>query len=221
MLDLATRGVRSLVTAAPQETAERFKFRFTEITRERRLGIRTAEDDPENGSPTEYQPYVAAPYSCIDAGLAAAGVKPGDGFLDYGCGKGRVVCVAATHPFSRVFGIEMRPELVDLAEQNLGRLRGRKSGHAEIVTGDATAYAVPDDVTVIVMFNPFTRNVMRQTLDRVRESLDRKPRGLRVVYMNPREDEDLLAERDWLERVRELPHGRWTNMRFGLYVAVS
>lgn len=220
MLQIAARGVVSLVSAPPRQTAERLRFRFAEIARERKLGIRTAVEDPENGSPTEYQPYVPAPYLCLDAAFAAAGIEPGrDSFLDYGCGKGRVVCVAATLPFARVIGIELRLELIDLAAANLARLRGRRCGAAELVTGDAVAYEVPDDVSVICMFNPFTRNVLRSALERVRESLSRRPRPLRIAYMNPTEDEDLLAGCGWLERRAELPPGRWTNMRFGLYTA--
>lgn len=222
MLNLAARGVRSLVTSSPQETADRFRFRLYEMARERQLGISTADEDPENGSPTEHQPYVPAPYTCLDAAFEAAGIEPQrDSFLDYGCGKGRVVCVAATRPFARVFGIELRPELSAIAAKNLAKLRGRHCGPVEVVTGDAVTYRVPDDVTVICMFNPFTRNVLRSALERVRESLVRQPRRLRIAYMNPREDENLLAECEWLEPTCELPPDRWDNMRFGMYCGRS
>lgn len=218
MLDLAVRGVRSLMTSSPQETADRFRFRLYEMARERKLGISTAEEDPENGSPTEYQPYVPAPFTCLDAAFEAVGIdRWRDSFLDYGCGKGRVVCVAATRGFARVFGVEMRPELSALATRNLAKLRGRQCGSVEVVTGDAVAYRVPDDVTVIFMFNPFTGGVLRSALERVRESLVRRPRSLRIAYMNPREDEDLLAGCEWLERTCDLPVDRWENMRFGVY----
>ncbi len=218
MLQLAARGVRSLVSASPQETAERLRFRLTEIGRERKLGIQTADEDPENGSPTEFQPYVPAPYSVLDTAFAAAGVDPGrDVFLDYGCGKGRVICVAATLPFARVLGVELRPELSALGSRNIAHLRGRHSGSVEVITGDAATYRVPDDVTVICMFNPFTRNILRAALSQIRESVERCPRELRLTYMNPREDENLIAECDWLVQTRELPPGRWDNMRFGLY----
>ena len=220
MLKDVARGVHSLVARGPRETADRVRHRLHERVRERRHGLRTAEDDPINGSPTEFQPYVAAPYACLDTAFAATGVEAGkDVFLDYGCGRGRVVAVAATLPFARVIGIELRPELVAAARENLLRVRGRRCGSAEVVEGDAAAYAVPDDVTVIFLFNPFTGGILRSAFDRIRESIDRRPRPVRVVYMNPLEDADPLAEIDWLERVCDLSPGRWHTQRFGLYVS--
>jgi hypothetical protein len=217
VLTAAAENILALVAEFRREASEKFRHRLYEITRERQLGIVTSEDDPENGSPTEYQPYVAAPYACLDTAFAAAGVGSGDVFLDYGCGRGRVVAVAATLPFARVIGIEMRPELSAAAERNVRTVRGRRCGASEVVTGDATAYVVPDDVTVAFLFNPFTRDVLRATCERLRESFVRRPRELRVVYMNPLEDPDLLADCGWLERTRDLSPGRWSNMRFGVY----
>ena len=219
MLKDVARGLHSLVSRGPQETRVRFRHRLHERVRERRLGLRTAEDDPVNGSPTEFQPYVAAPYACLDTAFDAAGVHAGrDVFLDYGCGRGRVVAVAATLPFARVIGVELRPELVAAARGNLGRVRNRRCKAAEIVEGDAAAFVVPDDVTVVTLFNPFTGGILRAACEQVRASLVRRPRAVRVVYMNPLADADALAGLDWLTRVRDLSPGRWHTQRFGLYV---
>ena len=42
------------------------------------------------------------------------------GFVDYGCGKGRVLMEAADAGFKRVVGVEFSPELCDIARVELG-----------------------------------------------------------------------------------------------------
>src|SRR5277367_3679731 len=39
-------------------------------------------------------------------------------FVDYGCGKGRVLLVATHFPFQRIVGVEFAPQLAEIAEQN-------------------------------------------------------------------------------------------------------
>src|SRR5204863_4068199 len=46
-------------------------------------------------------------------------------FVDYGCGKGRVLLLAAQHPFQEVIGVEFAPELHKIAEANLEAARAR------------------------------------------------------------------------------------------------
>ena len=111
-----------------------------------------------------------------------------DALLDMGCGAGRAICVAAQYPFSRVIGIEIDERLCALAERNARRLH-RYAVHPEIVCADAAKYRVPDDITVVFLYNPFSGEVLKTALTRVLESFDRAPRRLRLAYANPREHE--------------------------------
>ena len=45
-------------------------------------------------------------------------------FVDYGCGKGRVLLLAAEAGFIRLIGVEFAPELATVCEANLRRRRG-------------------------------------------------------------------------------------------------
>ena len=124
------------------------------------------------------------------------GLGPEDVLLDLGAGKGRMLLMAARHPVRRVIGVEISPELAAVARANLRaaapRLRCRQ---VEVMTADAACHPVPDDVTVVHMFNPFSGPVFTAAVDRVLESIDRSPRTVRLVYSNPREagHEALLA----------------------------
>ncbi|MFG0242158.1 MAG: methyltransferase domain-containing protein [Phycisphaerales bacterium JB054] len=118
-------------------------------------------------------------------------------FYEVGCGLGRVVCDVARRRVERVVGIELCAELASVAELNASRVRGRLAS-VEIRTGDA-AEAVYDGGTVYFMFNPFGAATMSAVMDRIRESLERDPRQIRIVYMNPLHDE-VLSRQPWLVR---------------------
>jgi predicted RNA methylase len=111
-----------------------------------------------------------------------------EALLDMGCGAGRAACVAAQYPFARVIGIEIDERLCALAQRNACRLR-RYAVRPEIVCADAAKYRVPDDITVVFLYNPFSGEVLKTALTRVLESYDRAPRRLKLAYANPREHE--------------------------------
>jgi SAM-dependent methyltransferase len=120
--------------------------------------------------------------------------RPGDVFLDYGCGKGRVLVMAARRSFSRVIGVEIAPELCEVARRNLESDRSRRRcGPVEVIAADVTEWEVPDDVTVAFMHNPFRGQVFEQAVAALLSSLDRNPRRIRVIYRIPMEEERLLA----------------------------
>src|SRR5262249_36514951 len=130
----------------------------------------------------------AVPYLGIERLMRRLKPSRTDALLDMGCGAGRAICVAAQHPFSRVIGIEIDKGLCAVAERNVRRLR-RYPVRPEIVCADASKYRVPDDITVVFLYNPFSGAVLKAALTQVLESFDRAPRRLRLAYGNPREHE--------------------------------
>jgi SAM-dependent methyltransferase len=128
---------------------------------------------------------------------ALRGVRIGaeDVFVDFGSGMGRVVLhVARRYPARRVVGIELAPDLTSVAQQNLARQRERlRCRDVELVTGDVATFTVPDDMTVAYLYNPFTDDLFRTVLTRIGQSLDRAPRDLTLVYVNPQMAADVVA----------------------------
>jgi SAM-dependent methyltransferase len=122
-------------------------------------------------------------------------VAPDDVFLDVGSGKGRIVYLAARrYPFKQVIGVELSRELNAVARGNIERNRERlRCCNVELVTADARDYELPDHVTIIYFFNPFTGPVFSDLVDKIEASLDRRPRRLRVIYVNPVEAGRLTA----------------------------
>lgn len=129
-------------------------------------------------------------------------VCPADVFLDLGCGKGRMLLVARRYPFARIIGVELSPELTAIARRNLTTCRlAARCRDVDVVTADALAYLIPDDVTVIYLFNPFRDAIFDAVLAQLKESLERRPRSVRLIYRNAIHHEQLLASGFRLVRV--------------------
>jgi predicted RNA methylase len=120
-------------------------------------------------------------------------------FVDLGCGKGRVLAVAAHHGFNRLRGIEFAEELCLEAAKNMHKVESRFPDLKwEVVCKDVIESSICEDDTVFFFFNPFGENVMRQVLHLIMESLRMHPRKVYVMYCNPR-FKDLFFQRGFTE----------------------
>lgn len=130
-------------------------------------------------------------------------VKPDDVFLDLGSGKGRVVLLAARYPFAKVIGVEISEQLTTVARRNLASIRiPLRCKRVELVTADVLEYDIPDEVTVLYLYNPFRGETFDTVIANVIASVDRHPRTVRVIYLNPKEHDRLMSTgRFRLERV--------------------
>jgi SAM-dependent methyltransferase len=165
---------------------------------ERRYGVTTAgafSAEELGFANAEYNRYLPAGLTSLRRILRPKEVGPDDVFIDFGSGMGRVVLQAALgYPFRRVVGVELSTELHDIASGNLERNRARlRAGEATLVNSDVLDYAIPDDLTVAFLYNPFGGEVFRTVVERLIESVDRCPRELRVIYGNPVEEAALAA----------------------------
>jgi hypothetical protein len=165
---------------------------------ERRYNIDTAGivSEQELGLPdprfTRYKPSALLTLRRI---LPPEAVGPDDVFADFGSGKGRVVLQAAMHyPFRTVYGIEFAEQLHRIAQSNIERNRDRlRNTEVRLVHTDARFFDIPDDLTVAFFYDPFVDEVFTTVIRRLLESVDRRPRRMRIVYSNPVMDSALLA----------------------------
>ncbi len=167
-------------------------------TLERRSGIRTeASISPEELgiSPDNQERYKPSQWSVLRRTLPFEDAGADDVFLDFGSGMGRIVYqAAARYPLRRVIGVELSERLHAVAEENIERTRDRlRCRDVHLVCTDATQYAVPDDVTIIYMGNPFSGPIFAAVLDEIVASVRRNPRRLTLLYFNPVEEAQVLA----------------------------
>lgn len=109
-------------------------------------------------------------------------IGPSSRGLDLGSGKGGAVLTMADQPFTRVTGVELSPQLVEIARENARRLGLR---NVNFVQSDAAAYRDLDEYTHVYMYNPFPCAVMQAVLGNFAESFGRRERPLTLVYKNP------------------------------------
>ncbi|HID81418.1 MAG TPA: class I SAM-dependent methyltransferase [Chromatiales bacterium] len=186
-------------------------YQLTRRWREWRLGLRTGELDlgivqPDEGDNNGYEPV---DYLCFDIIMDHIDVIPNESvFLDYGCGKGRAVILAALYPFKKVIGVELSPVMSAVARQHVhGASKNLTAQEVEIVTTDARTFSVPDDVTHIFMFNPFLGEVLKGVLNQIQASLHRKERRLTIMYILPKVEVNHLDSEKWLLKTQTLQTG--------------
>jgi len=180
---------------ALRHLAARANTKLSELLYERRFGVdTTGMVRPDfaadyDGSGADNNAYIAASWRQLQRWLPRRDVGPGDVFLDVGCGKGRVVFQAARlYPFRRVIGLELDPQLAAVARGNVERNAGRlRCKDVEVVETDASTWDVPDDVTVVFLYNPFSGEVFERFVGQLVASVQRRPRTVTIVYSYPRE----------------------------------
>jgi Histone methylation protein DOT1 len=117
---------------------------------------------------------------------------PQDVFVDLGSGKGIVLLIAGRLPFGRVIGVDIDEELDKSAKENIALAADRFiAAEVTSIAASVLEWPVPDDLSVVYMFNPFTGKTFHEAMERLFDSYDRKPRELRIIYGYP-------AEHDWL-----------------------
>lgn len=130
-----------------------------------------------------------------------------DTFLDYGCGKGRVLIVASRYPFQKVIGVELNPNLCNIAKQNI--LRSHKKlvcQNIQIITADAASYLPPADITHFFLYNPFGSDILSQVFDNIYASLVNNPRDITIIYTPPNGNpRTVLDDYSWLHKLGEFP----------------
>jgi SAM-dependent methyltransferase len=150
-------------------------------------------------------------------------------FADVGCGKGRAIVVAAQFPFHSLWGVELSPELCEIARANLA-LRPEWANRSSIIHEDAASVTYPEGPLLIFMFHPFLAPVLRRVLANLETQLRKSPRTTYVLYArNPRYTE-VLEKFPFLQEISETTHSlsaedaavnRWgPREQFTLYSAV-
>lgn len=103
-------------------------------------------------------------------------------FIDVGCGKGRMLTLAARHGFHLIVGIELDSALCAVAQANIAKLRDPRIA---IEQTDARNYAFPPTPLVLYLFNPFGENILQTFLDNLVASLNAHPRPVVLALMYP------------------------------------
>lgn len=174
-------------------------------------GLNVASENKHLG--VEYTPTRVRAFKKL---MERLNLPDGRVFVDFGCGKGRVLCAAAAYPFRRIVGVEFAPELSDICRSNIAAYRKRFGTRAEIwvIEGDAAEYRFAGDEDVIFLFNPFRPAVMAALLANIHESIRMRSRTILLIVSNPDDLAPVLEADRFLSKVDEYAYG---SSRFFIY----
>ena len=133
------------------------------------LRIKTTGRDDSHADQYRY-PYEPTPYSVLERLASEGYISKTDTVLDYGCGKGRVDFFLAYQLRCRCTGIEYDDRIFQAARKN--RESAVSASRVELIHMRAEEYPVPPEVNRFYFFNPFSVEILRKVLGRIRGSWD-------------------------------------------------
>jgi len=168
--------------------------RTTEVVPLREL---VGDDDPRSATGSRYE---ATGVKTVRQLLTLLKPPTGVGFVDYGCGHGRVLLLAADYGFEHVTGVEFVPALAETARANISAYSATAaaSSRFDVQVLDAAHYVPRETDSVFYFFNPFPGDVFDAVLDRIQDSHRLRPRRMWLLYHNP-VWKDVLDRRDAFE----------------------
>jgi hypothetical protein len=113
-------------------------------------------------------------------------------FVDIGAGKGRAMLLASQLPFHQVIGIELNPDMADIAQTNLdiwqashaADTTASKISPTRLLQQDALEYDLPRTPTLAFLFHPFEAPVLKSLLRRIETQFSNRPGTLDILYVN-------------------------------------
>ena len=106
-------------------------------------------------------------------------------FVDIGAGTGKAMLLAAEYGYRCVRGVELVKELCDVAENNFKRFQ-KNFPHAryEMKHADALEFSLNEGDAFFFLNDPFSEEVFRPFLERIKEFSKSVPHEILLVYKN-------------------------------------
>lgn len=135
--------------------------------------------------------------------LKSQRINSSDAIIDIGSGKGSAMRTMLDFPFSRVDGVEISPKVVQIARRNFEKL-DVPAGRCTVFEMDATKFMDLDVYNYFYFYSPFSSELLKEVIANILESVNRKPRRIKIIYTNP-EYEFVLKSMREIEKVGDHP----------------
>ena len=187
----------------PSSIAERRRERALD----RELGIETAgfltsgQLEAEWRDPKAFTGYQAVSREIFDEMIASLPIDPASFcFIDIGSGKGRALALAAKRGFSLVIGVELSPNLHQIAERNFARIGGSLGASIRTLNLDARDFVFPGTPSVVYLFNPFEDEaITREVVRNIERAHCASSSPVFLLYHWPVHEAVLKERRTWQE----------------------
>lgn len=161
---------------------------MTEKEYDRLYRIKTSGLGEQGEQSNHYSHYEATSYSLLNILFQEYKLTKTDGFVDYGCGKGRVLFYVHNLFQSSVTGIEMNEMLYQKAlvnQTNYIKKIKKNTGTINIECCLAEKYDVKVTENRFYFFNPFSIQIFRNVLNNILLSVEENPREVDLILYYP------------------------------------
>ena len=153
--------------------------------------------------------YLPSPWRVTSWMLERIGVDPREySLIDLGCGKGRVLLVAAQQPFHKIVGVEISTDLAAIARRNIARFRPSSEQVRAIAVEniDVRKFTMPPGNLLIHMYHPFDPAISAAVFARLAAIQDLPQRRVVVAYLTYTQSvpsvAEMFAASGWLRLLR-------------------
>ncbi len=182
---LAPRGADKVERWLVDRSERRFDRRFGTRTLSERGQFPTDATGQSGSDGLTYEATTPGTFRLI---VRSARVEPASwSFVDIGCGKGKLLLLAAECGFSEVIGIEHSASLARTAKLNIDAYMRHRPNSPPIraLEGDGAELELPAGKIFLYLYNPFGEATLGRLVDRLRMSLRARPQPLVIAYSNP------------------------------------
>lgn len=153
-----------------------------EVELDKFLRIKTNGRDDSKSNFVNY-PYEPTPYMVLQNLSNSGYITKKDLIIDYGCGKGRVSFYLAKSTKAKMIGIEYDERLYNSALDN--HKNSIASNRVSFILSCASQYKFPLDATGAYFFNPFSIDILKEVIKRIKESQLENPRTIKLFFYYP------------------------------------
>lgn len=178
---------------------------MNEKERDRLLRIQTRNLGERETQSVHYHHYEATSYWMLDELFNVYEMNKKSTFVDFGCGKGRLLFYVHHYFHVSVVGVEMNTKLYREALSNEASYLAHKKRNGKPIRIErefAEQYQIEKDEATFFLFNPFSLQIFMKVIHNILRSAVEYPRTVDVILYYPAE-----AYIDYLEH--ETPFQLW------------
>ncbi len=159
------------------------------------LHIHTEEVQTDGRDTFHCHRYEPTSYRVLHTLFEALLLTDQDTLLDYGSGLGRLSFYTNHRFHNGAIGIELSETFHREALYNLSRYRGIHKERLTFLHGKAEDFVIPEEVSIIYCFNPFSTDIFRKVLTNIEKSYENKLRKITLILYYPEDNTIFYIER--------------------------
>lgn len=134
--------------------------------------------------------YIPTPYRYLVSYFRKHPFKKGEGYVDFGCGMGRTVFLAAHYGCTQTIGVDVNADMYNIAIKNRSTFVDKRKLNEEIsfTHCPADSFRIENSHCYFYFFNPFYLKHFIKTTNNIFRSYQVYPRKIRLILYDAAEE---------------------------------